>query len=66
MREGFCERHLRAYENLVNKFAVWNKAMGISWKEYLSQVVENSSTGAWVREVAKYLNENEETQCQKK
>jgi hypothetical protein len=46
---------------LVNKFYRWRKALNISWKEYLSQVAENSSAGNWVKEVAKYLIENGET-----
>jgi hypothetical protein len=35
--------------------------MGISWKDYLSQVAENSSAGNWVKEVANYLIENGDT-----
>jgi hypothetical protein len=59
--KGFCERHLKAYKNLGYRFPVWDKALGISWKEYLSQIAENSSAGNWVKEVAKYLIENGET-----
>jgi hypothetical protein len=35
--------------------------MGITWKDYLSQIAENSSAGNWVKEVAKCLIENGET-----
>jgi hypothetical protein len=59
--EGFCEFHLKAYCNLSSKFELWRKALDISWKEYLSQIVENSSAGNWVKEVANYLIENGET-----
>jgi hypothetical protein len=61
VKEGFCEFHYKAKENLVNMFDLWRKALNISWKEYLSQVAENSSAGNWVKEVAKYLIENGET-----
>lgn len=59
--EGFCEWHLGAYRNLVDRFPVWGRAVEISWKDYLSQIAENSSAGNWVKEVAKYLIENGET-----
>jgi len=61
-KDGFCESHAKAYANLMSGFEVWKRALGISWKEYLSQVAENSSAGDWVKEVAKVLLENEETQ----
>ena len=56
--EGFCEYHYKAKENLESKFELWREALNISWKEYLSQVAENSSAGDWVKEVSKYLIEN--------
>jgi hypothetical protein len=59
-KEGFCKRHWKAYRNLVDSFAVWQRAMPISWKEYLSQIVEISLAGNWVKEVAEYLQENGE------
>ena len=46
---------------MLSRYELWTKALKISWKEYLSQVAENSSTGDWVKEVAKYLIENGET-----
>jgi hypothetical protein len=61
VKEGFCPLHFKAYGNLVNCYDHWRKALKISWKGYLSQVAENSSTGDWVKEVAKYLIENGET-----
>ena len=61
IKDGFCEFHHKAHQNLKDSYPKWNKAMAISWKEYLSQIAENSSAGDWVKEVAKYLIENGET-----
>jgi predicted metal-binding protein len=57
----FCPLHLKAYENIVKKYDFWRKALRISWKEYISEIEENSLTVEWAREVAKYLLNNEET-----
>jgi hypothetical protein len=59
--EKFCQIHLKAYENIVEKYDFWKKALKISWKEYLSEIEQNSLTGEWVKEVASYLISNEET-----
>jgi hypothetical protein len=59
--KGFCPIHLKAYENLVDRFDLWKKALDISWKEYLSEIAKNDLAGNWVKEVGKYLIENEET-----
>jgi len=53
--------HLKAYENIVEKYPVWRKALKISWKEYLSEIEQNSLTGEWAKEVANYLINNEGT-----
>jgi hypothetical protein len=55
-----CALHLKAYENIVEKYDVWRKSLGLSWKEYLREIEKNSLTGEWAKEVAKYLI-NEET-----
>jgi hypothetical protein len=47
--------HDKAYRNIVQKFEDWKKALGISWKEYLKDVVENAFTGSWAKEVAEQL-----------
>lgn len=52
--------HHRAYENLVEKFQVWQKATDISWSQYLDEIQKNSLTGVWAKEVAKYLIKEEE------
>jgi hypothetical protein len=51
---------LKAYENIVRKYDFWRKALKITWKEYLSEIEKNPSTGEWAKEVAKYLISNEE------
>ena len=59
--KDFCMVHLKAYENLVEKYGVWSKALQISWKEYLREIERNPLTGEWAKEVASYLIENEGT-----
>ena len=58
--ENYCEFHEKAYRNIVQKFEDWKRATGVSWKEYLNAVVENSYTGAWAKEVAKHLLKNKD------
>jgi hypothetical protein len=53
---------MRAYENVVGKFECWKKALEVSWKEYLSEIVKNPLTGEWAKEVAEYLSRCEEDQ----
>ena len=55
----FCLLHLKAYENIVKKYAFWRKALKISWKEYLREIEKNSLTGQRAKEVADYLVSNE-------
>ena len=57
--KGFCNLHLEAYENIVDKFDVWTKASGIVWSNYLVEIQKNSLTGEWAKEVAKHLIEEE-------
>jgi predicted metal-binding protein len=59
-KKEFCPVHLKAYENIVEKYAVWRKALKISWEAYLSEIEKNSLTGNWAKEVAKYLMSKEE------
>ena len=58
--ENYCKFHEKAYRNIVQKFEDWKLAEGVSWKEYLKAVVENSYTGAWAKEVAEYLLKNKD------
>jgi hypothetical protein len=39
----------------VKKYEVWKKALDITWKEYLSEIVKNPFTGEWAKEVAEHL-----------
>lgn len=52
---SYCELHGKAYENIVKKYELWKKALEISWKEYLSEIIKNPLTGEWAREVAEQL-----------
>ena len=54
---GFCSLHQKAYENVVDKFDAWMKALNIVWGDYLVEVQKNSLTGEWAKEVAKHLIE---------
>jgi len=53
---------MKAYESIVKKYDDWKKALTISWKEYLSEVVKNSLTGECAKEVAEYLINSGEKQ----
>jgi len=57
---GYCKLHLKAYEKIVEKYGKWQKALDISWKEYLSKIAKNELTGEWSKEVAEYLIESGE------
>jgi len=63
--KDFCLLHLKAYENIMEKYDFWRNAQGISWKEYLSEIEQNSLTGEWAKEVANYLINSEETKSVK-
>ncbi|MGQ9565808.1 MAG: hypothetical protein ACUVT5_04605 [Candidatus Bathyarchaeales archaeon] len=56
-KSGYCERHTKAYEIILSKYEIWKKALDIGWKEYLNNIVENSLTGKWAKEVAQRLLE---------
>jgi hypothetical protein len=51
--------HLKAYQNIIDKFDVWKKASGTLWGQYLVEIQKNSLTGEWAKEVAKYLIKEE-------
>jgi len=57
---SYCELHTKAYESIIKKYDLWKKALGISWKEYLSEIVKNSLTGKWAKEVAEHLSKSGE------
>jgi len=51
----YCELHEKAYRNILREYDVWKKASDVSWKQYLSELVKNTYTGVWAREVAESL-----------
>jgi hypothetical protein len=51
---------LKAYENIVEKYAFWRKGLKISWQAYLREIKKNSLTGDCAKEVAEYLISSEE------
>jgi hypothetical protein len=53
---------MKAYESIIEKYELWKRALEISWKEYLSEIVKNPLTGEWVREVAEHLIKSGEKQ----
>lgn len=55
VQDSFCELHAKAYKSILRKYEAWKKALDISWKEYLREIIKNSFTGEWAREVAEYL-----------
>jgi hypothetical protein len=59
---GYCRLHAKAHESVNRKYNVWKKALEISWKEYLSEIVKNPLTGEWVKEVAEQLARDGEKQ----
>jgi hypothetical protein len=59
VKEGYCQLHLKAYQNIVEKFSVWQKASDVTWNQYLGEIQKNSLTGEWAKEVATQLIEDE-------
>ena len=53
--EKYCELHEKAYRSIVQKYEDWKRAMVISWKEYLNEIMKNPYTGSWAKEVAERL-----------
>jgi hypothetical protein len=51
----YCDAHSEAYKNIAKMYAAWEKALEVSWKEYLSEIAKNQSTGKWAKEVAEHL-----------
>lgn len=56
----FCPLHLKAYNNIAEKYAVWRKALNIPWEEYLREIAKHSLTGDHAKETAKSLTNKEE------
>jgi hypothetical protein len=47
--------HAKAFESLVLNYDKWKRALGISWKNYLNEIIKNPLTGFWVKEVAQLM-----------
>jgi len=56
----YCKFHEGAYANLVKSYEEWKRALNLSWKEYLNEVIKNEYSGSWVKEVAEQLLKGEE------
>jgi len=65
-KEGYCNLHLKAYQNICEKFEAWNNALEVSWIDYLVSISKNSLTGEWAKEVVKYLIEDESRNVKEK
>ncbi|MDR0797400.1 MAG: hypothetical protein LBE70_01580 [Nitrososphaerota archaeon] len=64
--KGYCNRHLKAYQNIYEKFEMWKKALEVTWMDYLSKISKNSLTGEWAKEVAKQLIEDDRRNVKEK
>ena len=62
--KDYCELHLRAYESILDRFKVWQRAIGLPWMQYIEEIQKNSLTGEWAKEVAKQLIREESKDVQ--
>jgi hypothetical protein len=52
--------HEAAKKNLESAYEAWTEAYGgVTWKDYLRQIVRLPATGQWAREVAELLSKVE-------
>lgn len=56
----YCELHKTAYANIMQKFEIWKNAAGVSWEQYLNELVKNPFTGIWAKEVSEHLLKEKE------
>jgi len=56
--KNYCKLHFKAYQNICEKFEVWEKALGVTRMDYLVKISKNSLTGEWAKEVVKHLIED--------
>lgn len=59
---GYCEFHAKAYESIIKKYEIWKRALAVSWREYLSEIIKNPLTGEWSKELAEHLLKSGEKQ----
>jgi hypothetical protein len=57
---------LKAYQNIYEKFKVWEQVLEVSWMDYLVKISKNSLTGEWAKEVVKQLIEDESKNVKEK
>jgi hypothetical protein len=43
--------HKQAYDNLIKHYKIWIKVGGLSWINYMNNLLELKETGSWVKEV---------------
>jgi hypothetical protein len=66
-QKGYCKFHAKAYENIIQNYDPWKKALEISWKEYLSEIAKNPLTGQWTKEtVERLISSGEKKECRVK
>lgn len=51
LKKEFCVFHNLAYDEIIKSYELWKEALGINWREYLSEIEKNSLTGNWAKEV---------------
>jgi hypothetical protein len=64
--KSYCRLHLKAYQNIYEKFETWEKALDVTWMDYLVKISKNSLTGEWAKEVVKHLIEDERRNVKEK
>jgi len=60
VNKDHCALHDKAHQNLMEQFETWIKALDISWKDYLNEIVKNPFTGTKAKEVAETLLSKEQ------
>ena len=53
--DTFCSAHEMAYQNILEAYDVWRRAMDVSWREYLERARSNPNSGRWAQEVCAHL-----------
>ena len=52
---NYHELHMKAYESSELEHDKWRRALSISWKDYLNEIVKNPLTGIWAKEVVQLI-----------
>lgn len=51
---GLCKIHYDAYENILKTYEEWSRRKNIAFEEYISEIYNLRSTGAYVKDVIKH------------